>query len=205
MIAAALLLITIFLRIVLEDLLCVGKNGFSSGPEIGHMVLWWISIFLTFTLIVSKHSKKPLMEVFLFTTCISPGILTPPIYDYLMGPRTFDYPYPSGGFLDYVAWMLDYMPEFVTVGQKIEITGMFLIILVYILLEQRKWAGVLFGLQAVLVTYVLFSFYAWFPMVFRSFWSFAVSSHDVFIMIVMGLLITAQLVLIFMRRSNWHV
>ena len=205
MAAAGVLFTTVLLRIYVEDALCIGKKGFSSLPEIGHMILWWISILMTFILIVSKHAKRHLYDVLIFTAFMAPGILFPPIYDYCVGGRCFDYPYPSGDLGSYFVWMINYMPDYVTLGQKIEITGMFCLIFSYIVFFQRTMFGVLYGIQAVLVTYILFSFYAWFPSFFRSFWSWAAASHDLFIIATMSLVILGQASLIILKRRDWHV
>ena len=177
----------IAVRLVLEDVLCIGKEGFSTVLEFTHMALWWGSVLLAYMITLTSFSGLAKSTTLKVVRWAVPGICIPPIVDFFLG-RDFDYPYPNGDGWDYLHWMVSFMPHYVTTGQKIEIVLMFALTLVLV----GRASGLQRGLQTVVLLYVIFSLYAWFPALFGACLPWARAHHDLFAILVLSTVIPFQ-------------
>lgn len=179
-------------RLYLEDVLCIGKVGFSLPIELAHMALWWTSVTVSYVLVVRAFASVSTASVWRWVALMSPGILVPPVLDFLLFGRTFDYPYPAGGFWDYVSWTLGGMPHSVTTGQRLEIAALFLLTVVWVSRSANVRSRLATGLGCAGSFYLIMTGYAWYPSLFRGFWDWAIASPEVFATTILSLTCAAQ-------------
>lgn len=187
-------------RIYLEDVLCIGKIGFSLPIEVAHMALWWSAVVVSIVWIVSRVLQVQIRQACTWFAWVSPGMLAPPIIDFLTYGRSYEYPYPSGDVWDYIEWTVGFMPHSISLGQRIEIICFFALVASFVAQRVRGRRGVLVGVGTVLALYLVLTWYAWYPAFFRAFVPAATSHPEWFAASFLSVVIVAQIFI--MRRMG---
>ncbi|MDJ0841803.1 MAG: hypothetical protein QNK37_35195 [Acidobacteriota bacterium] len=186
--AVAWIFSVIALRLFFEDWL--SGRGPTRPLALAHKLAWWWSVILAYLAVVGRAVDPGLVRRFLIITI--PVICLPPLIDW--PERRFDYPYPNGGLLDYLRWVLCFMPHYVTSGQKLQILLILLGTLALVALRQ----GFLRSLLVAWMVYVVLSLYAWFPALLRFCLPWARTHHDACALAVLSFILVFQ---IFGRKS----
>lgn len=149
--------IVILVRVYLEGL-CAQPVIIFGPMAVFHMTGWWVAVLTTLCIWTAWLKNGTAQSILQRGAILMPWIWIPPFID--VG-RTHLYPYPAGDLGDYVQWMVQFMPTYVTTGQKIEIIGFFFVLGIYCSAQKRFMPH--HGVVAVLGAYAWLSLYAWVP------------------------------------------